>query len=121
MKRIMLTRPGHGTFAVIVAAFLITACGGSDSTSPPPSGPTITASSSLTFSPASLTVNAGDIVTFVFGSVGHNVFFDATAGAPANIEGTNANKSVTRTFATAGSFHYTCHIHAGMQGTVTVR
>jgi plastocyanin len=52
--------------------------------------------------------------------VGHNVFFDATPGAPADIPGVNANTSVTRSFATAGSFTFHCHIHAGRTGTVVV-
>jgi len=29
--------------------------------------------------------------------------------------------SIQRTFATAGNYHYTCHIHPGMQGTVVVQ
>lgn len=39
------------------------------------------------------------------------MFFDAQAGLPANIPGDNANVTVQRTFATAGTYHYTCHIH----------
>jgi hypothetical protein len=60
-------------------------------------------------------------VTFAFGSVGHNVFFDTAAGAPADIPGINANTSVTRIFNTAGTFTYICHIHPSMQGTVVVQ
>jgi len=41
-------------------------------------------------------------VTFAFGSVAHNVFFDQQTGAPADIDGLNANVSVQRTFATRG-------------------
>jgi plastocyanin len=37
-----------------------------------------------------------------------------------NITGVNANTSVTRTFDTAGTFTYTCHIHPYMQGKVVV-
>jgi plastocyanin len=66
-------------------------------------------------------VEAGDEVTFAFGSVAHNVFFDAGTGAPADIAGTNAGVSVTRVFPTAGVFHFTCHIHPSMTGTVTVQ
>jgi plastocyanin len=105
------------------------ACGGSSgggyggiSSPPPPTDPrTITATSSLTFGPASLTVNEGETVTFAFQSVAHNVFFDAQTGAPANIDGSNTNVSVTRVFATPGTYHYTCHIHPFMQGTVVVQ
>jgi plastocyanin len=66
-------------------------------------------------------VNVGDVVTFTFGTVGHNVFFDAQAGVPTDIAGTNANVSVTRTFATAGTYKYSCHIHPSMHGEVVVR
>jgi len=63
----------------------------------------------------------GGTVTFAFGTVGHNVYFDnATAGAPSDITGVNANVSVSRSFPSAGTFEYTCHIHPGMKGTVVV-
>ena len=107
---------------LILAAATLAACGGSGGSS---TGPrdlrTIDATPSLTFGPSTLTVNVGDEVTFAFGSVAHNVFFDAGSGTPADITGNNANVSVRRTFTTAGSFHYTCHIHPGMAGTVVVQ
>jgi plastocyanin len=120
MNRTRYARPRLAAIAAVAAA--ITACGGSDRLPTAPAGGlTISSTPSLTFSPASLTVSAGDVVTFAFGAIAHNVFFDAAAGAPANIEGSNASVSVTRTFTSPGAYHYTCHIHAGMQGTVTVR
>jgi plastocyanin len=94
---------------------------GGDVTAPPPGGNTVAATPSLTFNPGTLTVSAGDVVTFAFGGVGHNVFFDPQANAPGNIEGSNANVSVQRTFTTAGTYPYTCHIHPSMHGTVVVQ
>ena len=81
----------------------------------------INATASLTFDPPTLSTKVGHTVTFAFASVGHNVFFDAATGVPADIPGVNANSSVTRTFNTAGTFTYTCHIHPFMQGSVVVQ
>ena len=116
-----MIRMTHAFRALLPAT--IVACGGgySSPTSPIPQDPlTIAATPSLTFGPASLTIAAGETVTFAFGSVAHNVFFDAAAGAPADIDGVNANVSVRRSFATPGTYRYTCHIHPSMQGTVVV-
>jgi plastocyanin len=106
----------------VVAATLAACSGGgygaAPSGPPPGDGKTIDATPSLSFTPATLTVNAGETVTFAFGGIGHNVLVDAQAGAPADIGGINANVSVTRVFNTAGTYHYDCHIHPGMHGTV---
>jgi plastocyanin len=108
----------------IVAAIAVAACGGSGSygqtTAPPPPQNTIAATPALAFGPATLTVSAGQTVTFAFGSVAHNVFFDQQAGAPADIDGLNANVSVQRVFTSPGTYHYSCHIHPSMHGTVVV-
>jgi plastocyanin len=88
----------------------------------PPPANTVNATASLAFSPSTLTVNAGDVVTFAFGSVEHNVAFDnPTAATPADIGGLNTNTSVQRTFSTAGTYTYHCTIHPFMSGAVVVR
>ena len=121
----MLTRTTHFTLAMLTGVLLAAAgCGsdsGGDSNAPPPADNTVAATPSLTFSPATLTVSAGTVVTFAFGSVAHNVFFDPTTGAPGDIPDPSANVNVERTFPTAGTFHYTCHIHSGMQGNIVVQ
>ncbi len=122
----MLTRKTRLVLATLTGVLMATACGSigygtAAPPPPPPPGNTVAATPSLTFTPATLTVNVGDAVTFAFGSVPHNVFFTQQAGAPADIAGSNANVSVTRTFATAGTYAYTCHIHPSMQATVEVR
>ena len=119
------------TLALLAATcFAATACGGgggygSNVTNPPPPPPPPTpdhvdATASLAFTPTTLTTQAGHTVTFAFGSVAHNIFFDAATGAPANIPGENSNTSVTRTFDTPGTYTYSCHIHPFMQGKVVV-
>jgi len=87
---------------------------------PPPVADHVDATASLAFTPATLNTQVGHAVTFAFGSVGHNIFFDAATGVPANIGGVNSNTSVTRTFDSPGTFTYSCHIHPFMQGKVVV-
>jgi plastocyanin len=113
-------------FLIAVLFSAAAACSGSGygtgpGTNPPPPPPrTVAATNGLVFTPSTLHVNAGDQVTFSFGSVAHNVFFGVANGAPSNIDGINANSSVQRTFPTAGTYTYTCHLHPGMSGTVVV-
>ena len=110
------------------AAVLAAACSSStyagSSNNPggaPPMVATVNATSQNTFTPANVAVGVGGTVTFTFGDVAHNVFFDnSPAGAPDAIAGANANMSATRTFTTAGTFEFDCHIHPGMKGTVVV-
>lgn len=136
-----------GIIRIIGASLIVTlaACGGSSGTGPyattgttgtiggstggtgggnnqnPPAN-TINASPSLAFSPSTLTVNAGDVVTFAFGSVAHNVAFDnPVAATPADIGGFNSNTSIQRTFTTSGTYTYHCTIHPFMTGSVVVR
>jgi plastocyanin len=108
--------------ATLGVAFLAACGGGSDSTAPQPSSSfTVQATPGLQFTPNSITVPVGGSVTFAFGSIAHNVFFDnAAQGAPSNI-GDKSNASVTLTFNSAGTYVYNCHLHPGMQGTVVVQ
>lgn len=79
----------------------------------------VAATGSNTFSPASVTVGLGGTVNYSF-TGDHNVLYSATAGAPADIPVT-ATGTVSRIFNTAGTFNYTCSLHAGMNGVVNVQ
>jgi len=76
--------------SIVVFASLsyMTACGGDGSVSPTPPTPpvataTIHATPAIQFTPATVNLLVGGTVTFDFGAVEHNVYFDnAPAGAP---------------------------------------
>jgi plastocyanin len=82
---------------------------------------TVRATPAIQFTPATVELSAGGTVTFDFGAVQHNVYFDnAPPGAPANITAPSANETIARTFTTAGQYRYNCHIHPGMTGIINV-
>jgi len=108
-----------------LATLALGACGGDSPTEPVVQTPvpeaTVQATPAEKFTPGQVTLTVGGTVTFAFGSLAHNVFFDnAPAGAPPNITAPSSNKSVTLTFDTPGTYVYNCHIHPGMRGTVVV-
>jgi plastocyanin len=87
----------------------------------------------LAFNPASITIAAGDSVSWTFGSVAHTVTFQQGAAAPGDYGGATSSSgapadisasqgtTISRRFATAGTFHYRCSIHPSMLGTVVVQ
>jgi trimeric autotransporter adhesin len=87
---------------------------------PFPAAATVQAGTGVVFDPLQVDITAGGTVTWAFATLTHNVTFSGgTAGTPANI-GNTSSASVARTFTTAGTFNYTCTLHAGMNGTVVV-
>lgn len=84
-----------------------------------PATASVAATSGNQFSPANAVVARNGTVTWTF-AILHNVTWDNPATSPANI-GDTSTGSVSRTFATAGTFAYHCTIHGGMNGTVTVQ
>jgi plastocyanin len=109
--------------AGIISAALM-ACG-SSSTSPDTTPGTVTATTSLQFTPATVTVTqngAPATVTWVFQSVAHTVNWDTqpVGASVANI-GATSGASVQRDFPVTGTYTYHCSIHPQMTGTVIVQ
>lgn len=116
----------HSRIARTILASLgiatLAACGGSATDPTPQQSATVKATPSERFDPGSVLLVQGGTVTFDFGSLAHNVYFDnAPQGAPANITAPTSNTTVALTFNTAGTYPYNCHLHPGMKGTITVR
>jgi len=73
------------------------------------------------FEPASLTVNRNGSVGFLNQSgIIHNVTFASPAAGVSNIPNHSSGSS-SRTFANAGTFGFTCTLHAGMNGQIVVQ
>lgn len=76
------------------------------------------------FSPAFVTVTAGDTVRWNFSGgsdgMGHNVRFAAGVGAPPDIDILKTG-TATRVFPNRGNYNYFCDVHPGMNGGVTVQ
>jgi plastocyanin len=109
--------------AGVISAALM-ACGGS-STSVDKTPGTVTATSSLQFTPSTVTVtqNGGSAtVTWIFQNVAHTVHWDTqpVGATVANIDATSS-ASVGRDFSVTGTYTYHCSIHPQMTGTVIVQ
>lgn len=77
---------------------------------------------SSTYTPTTLTVNAGTTVNFINDSgISHTVNFDGTR--PTGVEDVALNNSGTfpRKFNETGTFNFHCTQHAGMTGKIVVQ
>lgn len=73
------------------------------------------------FNPAAVTIARNGTVTWNNGSgAAHNVTFGGQAGSPTDVSEFGSG-SAARTFGTAGTFNYSCTLHPGMAGQVTVQ
>lgn len=112
--------------SIPIMSLAIVGCGGSDAPPVTTAPPVVPATAEVftpgnTFSPFSTTIAVGQSVKFNITGVPHNVIFaKSPPGAPADIN-IVSNVSVTRTFATRGTFPYDCTVHQGMSGQVVVQ
>jgi plastocyanin len=109
----------NGWLAALALAALACSSGEDVSSMGPEAAGDVTVGNNV-FTPATLNVDVGRTVTWIWdpGGVDHNVTFDD--GSPGSA--TQSSGNFQRTFATAGSFAYHCTIHgaAVMHGVVNV-
>lgn len=112
-------------FAVAVSMFVL-GCnnanmgyGSSPSTAPTKTAPNTVAISNYSFSPATMTVAKGTVITWQNNdAVGHS----STSNSGAWDTGILAQGgSATTAFSTSGTFPYHCSAHPMMTGTITVQ
>jgi len=105
---------------------MLAACGGSSGP------PTLTMNGSNFTGSTSLTIKAGQSVTFKnvgstthLISTGHDQKYIAESGAPAALNTAGGvqfppGKTEVYTFSTPGTYQITCQVHANMNATITV-
>jgi plastocyanin len=112
--------------ALVAAAVLLAGCGGgskksstsSTSSSGGGGGGTTVSMKNIKFAPTSLTVKVGQTVTWTNDdSVDHNVTASDGTFKSSNF---GHGKTFSWKATKAGTFKYTCTIHPGMVGTLTV-
>jgi len=90
--------------------------------SPPPSGQGNTYNvniQNLAFSPAALSINAGDTVIWTNNdNMQHTVTSDS--GSELGSAALSKGQTYSHTFSAAGTFSYHCSIHTSMKASVTV-
>lgn len=122
----MRTALRHGIMVGLLGAGVgIWGCGNGDGgTAPPPTGDAVVhMTAGLQFSPASVTVQAGETVEWVNDvTMFHTITPD---GHTEWVQGavTNAGDTFTHTFETPGTYEYYCdpHLTDGMTGVVVVQ
>jgi plastocyanin len=102
----------------VVMASSLAACGGDDDDSDSSSDPGVVEVDDNVFEPDDVEVKVGDTVTWRWvGQTDHNVISEEKDlfKSPTQKDG-----EFEHTFEEAGTFEYTCTIHPGMNGNVTV-
>jgi plastocyanin len=106
----------RGVVAVVVPAALAAAV------MPAPAADEVTITASeFRFTPAEVTIRAGDTVRFANSGGTHNFAFGDGASYPQSPTGPGAAwNNLSRTFTQAGAYSFVCDEHSSMVGTVTV-
>ena len=108
---------------ILVVAVVVTACGSGSTSTTTTAGGAATGGQvvikGFAFSPASITVKAGESVTWTTqDGTTHTVTADNAEFNSSNIA---SGATFTFKFDKAGSYPYHCSIHASMKGTVVVQ
>ncbi|GGG13970.1 hypothetical protein GCM10007304_30030 [Rhodococcoides trifolii] len=109
--------------AVAALAFTATACSESSSAqAEKPTGPNVVTVSDMTYSPRSVTIDAGETVTWFFDDrgVAHNVIGEGNATALIHSPLISSGQ-FSATFDAPGTYNYVCTVHPDMTGVVIVR
>ena len=112
---------------ITLVATAIAAAGCGSSTGPANHGSqssVVNANTDLTFTPSPDTIAAGDTVSFAWHAVPHNVVWDTTPSAVANIGGGDTgftSGDSSRVLSAPGTYTYHCDIHDGMTGVIVVQ
>lgn len=118
--------------AALCGALVGLACGGEGGgvTEPPPAARVCASGSGSTqvtvgnnfFDPRDVSVPVNSTVTWTWnsGGIGHNVTFTGGPQPLPTPSCTQGSGTHSVTFATTGRYDYTCTIHGGMDGSVTV-
>jgi plastocyanin len=110
--------------AIIGSSALALACGSGTAPGNGSHSVVIDADPALVFKPTPDTVASGDTVQFAWHAVPHNVVWDATPTAVANIGGGDAgftSGDSSRVLSVPGTYAYHCDIHDGMTGVIVVQ
>ena len=131
-RHITLRAPVVVSAGIVLLALVLAACSSGNSGGSNSNGSTISMGSGIFSGNTSITIKAGDAVTFDDSAggphelvIGTNGQFVAASGAPSdlnNSEGVNFNGGDKKTivFPNAGTFNITCRIHPSMQAKVIV-
>jgi amicyanin len=107
--------------ALVLVAVVFSGCVGYGSTgnTPSPAAPNSVSIQNFAFSPSTLTVKVGTVVTWTnLDSAPHTVVSDS--GSELSSDTLSNGQTYSHTFSTPGTYTYHCGVHTSMKGTVVV-